>query len=120
MKRKIYQVALAVLTTTAIGSVYAAESAENDALAIAGAKINLTQAVAAAEQHVGGQASQAEYGHENGQPVFEVEVVKDQSVMDVKVDPTSGQVIASAVDKADHGNDHDKDDHGNGNDNDDD
>lgn len=40
--------------------------------------------------------------------------------MNVKVDPTSGQVIASAADKADHGNDHDKDDHGNGRENDDD
>jgi len=57
MNRKIYRVALAALATTAIGSAYAAESVENDALAIAGAKISLTQAVAAAEQHVGGKAS---------------------------------------------------------------
>ena len=54
MNRKIHQVALAVVATTVIGSAYAAESAENDALAITGAKISLTQAVAAAEQHVGG------------------------------------------------------------------
>lgn len=113
MNHKIYRVVLAALATTAIGSAYAAESAENDALAIAGAKISLTQAVAAAEQHVGGKASKAEYEHENGKSVFEVEVVKNQSVMDVKVDPTSGQILASVEDKADHGNDHDKDDHGN-------
>lgn len=120
MNRKIYRVVLAALAATAIGSAYAAESAGNDALAVSGAKISLTQAVAAAEQHVGGQASQAEYERENGQWVFDVEVIKGQSVMDVKVDPTSGQVIASAEDKADHGNDHDKDDHGNGHDDDND
>ncbi len=119
MNRKIYRVVLAALATTAIGSAYAAESVENDALAIAGAKISLTQAVAAAEQHVGGKASQAEYEHEKGQSVFEVEVVKDKSVMDVKVDPMSGQVIAAVEDKADHGTDHDRDDHGNDNDKDD-
>ena len=113
MNRKIYRVALAALATTAIGSAYAAESVENDALAIAGAKISLTQAVAAAEQHVGGKASQAEYEREKGQWVFEVEVVKDKSIMDVKIDPMSGQVIAAVEDKADHNEDkadHNEDD----------
>ncbi|MGB5062966.1 MAG: PepSY domain-containing protein [Candidatus Competibacter sp.] len=109
MNRKIHQVALTILATTVIGSAYAAESVENDALAIAGAKISLTQAVAAAEQHVGGKASRAEYEHEKGQSVFEVEVIKDKSVMDVKVDPMSGQVIASAEDKTDHNEDDEKD-----------
>ena len=105
MNRKIHQVALAVVTTTVIGSAYAAESAENDALAITGAKISLTQAVAAAEQHVGGQASKAKYEHEKGQTMFDVEVVKDKRVMDVKIDPMTGQVIASTEDKADQGED---------------
>lgn len=102
MNRKIYQVVLAAFVTTAIGSAYAAESATNDALAISDAKISLTQAVAAAEQHIGGQASKAEYEHEKGQLVFKVEVVKGQSAMDVKVDPMNGQIIASADDKAGH------------------
>ncbi|MCB1771442.1 MAG: PepSY domain-containing protein [Candidatus Competibacteraceae bacterium] len=119
MNRKVYQVALAALATTVLGSACAAALPENDALAVASAKISLTQAIAAAEQQVGGKASKAEYEHENGQSVFEVEVVKDQSVMDVKVDPTSGQVLASVEDKADQGNDHDKDDHGNDHDDDD-
>lgn len=110
MNHKIYRVALATLATTAIGSAYAAESAENDALAITGAKISLTQAVAAAEQYVGGKASKAEYEHEKGQSMFEVEVVKGKSVMDVRVDPMSGQVIASVEDKADHHENDEQDD----------
>lgn len=67
MNHNIYRVALVVLATTAIGGAYAAESTENDALAIAGAKISLTQAVTAAEQQVGGKASRAEYEHEKNQ-----------------------------------------------------
>lgn len=110
MNRKIYRVALAALVTAAIGSAYAAESAENDALAITGAKISLMQAVAAAEQHVGGKAFQVEYQRYNGQWVFDVEVAKDQSIMDVKVDSTSGQVVSSVEDKADQGEDDDQDD----------
>jgi len=108
MKRKFYLAALAALSATAIGSAYAANSAENDALAIAGAKIDMTQAVTAAEQHVGGKASRAEYERHKGQWVFDVEVVKDKKVMDVKVDPMSGKILASAEDKTDHDDGHDK------------
>lgn len=102
MKRKIYMAALAALSATAIGSAYAAKSAASDALAIAGAKIGMTQAVTAAEQHIGGKASRAEYERHKGQWVFDVEVVKDKKIMDVKVDPTSGKVLAATEDKTDH------------------
>ncbi len=108
MNRKFYLAALALLSATAIGGAYAANSAENDALAIAGAKIGMAQAVTAAEQHVGGKASKAEYERHKGQWVFDVEVVKDRKVMDVTVDSTSGMVLAAVEDKADHDDDHDK------------
>lgn len=109
MKRKTHLAVLAALSMAAIGSAYAAKSStEDDGLAIAGAKIDMTQAVAAAEQHVGGKASRAEYERHKGQWVFDVEVVKDKKIMDVKVDPTSGKVIASAEDKTDRDDDHDK------------
>lgn len=49
--------------------------------------------------------SRAKYEHEKDQSVFEVEVVKNKSVMDVKIDPMSGQVIASVEDKVDHEDD---------------
>lgn len=107
MKRKFYLTALAALSAATISSAYAAKSAENDALAVATAKVSLTQAVTAAEQHVGGKASRAEYEHRKGQWVFDVEVVKDRKVMDVKVDPTNGKVIAASEDKADRDDEHD-------------
>ncbi len=108
MKRKFYLAALAALSATAIGSAQAAKPAENDALAIAGAKISMTQAVTAAEQHVGGKASRAEYERHKGHWVFDVEVVKDRNVMDVKVDPANGKVIAATEDKIDHDDARDK------------
>ncbi len=109
MRQKIYAAAFVSLTAIAIGSAaYAAKSAENDALDRSGATIGLTQAITAAEQHVGGKASKAEYERHKGQWVFDVEVVKDKQVMDVTVDATSGKVIAAIEDKADHDDGHDK------------
>lgn len=110
MNRKIYLAALAALTATAFGTAYASKFAENDALAINGATIGMTQAVTAAEQHVGGKASRAEYERHKGQWVFDVEVVKDRKVTDVKVDPASGNVIAATADKTDRDDGHDNDD----------
>jgi uncharacterized membrane protein YkoI len=114
MKRRILVpavVAAASVSAFALSGVYAvANSSENDALAILTAKIDLTKAVATAEQHVGGKASKAEYERHKGQWVYEIEVVKDKKVMDVKVDATSGSVISATEDLADKGNDEDKDD----------
>lgn len=108
MKRKIQLAALTALSATAIASAYAAKTMENDALAVETAKIGLTQAVTAAEQHVGGKASRAEFEKHKGKPVFDVEVVSGKKVMDVKVDPASGKVLAATEDEADHDDDHDQ------------
>ena len=108
MKRNITLAALAALTATAIGTAYAASHLEKDALAVTHAKIGMTQAVANAEQHVGGKASHVEYEQHKGQWVYGVEVVKDQKVMDVTVDPMSGKILASVEDKNDHDDGHDR------------
>lgn len=110
MKRKLYLAALAALSTTAIGSAYAAKAMENDALAVESAKISLIQAVTAAEQHVGGKASRAEFEKHKGHWVFDVEVVTSKKVMDVKIDPANGKVIAATEDKVDHDDKRDAED----------
>ena len=79
----------------------AARAAGNDALAIRDARIGLAQAIEAAEKHVGGKASKAEYEKHRGKPVFDVEVVKGNQVVDVKVDPADGRVVASTIDRED-------------------
>lgn len=110
MKRKLQFAALAALSVAALGSAAAARAAEDDAMAIATATVDLTQAISAAEQHVGGKASRAEYERHKGKWVFDVEVVKDKTIMDVKVDPANGKVLAATEDKTDHDDDHDQDD----------
>ena len=104
MKRKVYVAALAAFSAAAaIGSAYAAKASENDALVISAAKIGLGRAVTVAEQHVGGKASRAEFERHKGQWVFDVEVVKGKSVMDVKVDAANGKVMAASADAIDSG-----------------
>jgi uncharacterized membrane protein YkoI len=108
MKQKYNLLAFGILSAAAIGTTYAAISAENDALDVGSAKISLTQAVTAAEQHVGGKAARAEYERHNNRLVFDVEVVKGQTVMDVTVDPSSGKVISASEDQTDQDDEHDK------------
>jgi uncharacterized membrane protein YkoI len=113
MKRKLTAAIVAALATAAIGgsAAYAAKAdGENDALAIVASKVGLGQAIAAAEQHVGGKAAKAEFEQSKGQWVFDVEVVKDaRVVMDVKVDANTGKVLSATEDKADHDDENDKD-----------
>lgn len=112
MTDNVYLAAVALLLASAVGSVYAAKSADNDARAMADAKISLTPAVSAAEQHVGGPASRTEYAQHQGQGVLDVEVLKGKPVMDVTANSRTGTVIAVVEDQADRkvGRDHEGDD----------
>ena len=111
MKRRTYlATAVALSICGVIGSSYGAMANENDALPVTTAKVSLVQAIVTAEKYVGGVASRAEYEQENGQGVFEVEVVKGKSVMDVLVNARNGKVIAAHDDTNDRANDHDEDD----------
>jgi uncharacterized membrane protein YkoI len=111
MKRKTYLAALVALSTLVVGGAYASSPHEdNDALAISQAKVGLADAVAAAEQLVGGTASKAEYESFHGQKFFDVEVVKGQDVSDVKVGAEDGKVISVTADQADHDDSGDRED----------
>ena len=102
MKRSTYLATLAAISTAlAVGAAYAGVPENNDALSISNAKIGLAQAVSTAEQHVGGKASHADYERDHGKWVFDVEVVKQQSVVDVTIDPIDGKVITVRADQAD-------------------
>jgi len=112
MKTKLLHTAvLTTLFLTSLGAS-AASSAQNDALAITDAHIGLSQAISAAEQHIGGKASRAEYEREQDRWVFDVEVVKGSEVMDVQVDPTSGKVLTAVNDKIDRSDDENHEDRG--------
>lgn len=96
----------------AAGTVaYAAQGGmENDAMAIAKAKIPLIQAVSVAELYVNGKAIRAEYENSKQGWVYDLEVVSGAKVFDVRIDADKGTVISSAEDSADRDDDHDKKD----------
>jgi len=105
------KLSILVVALAAVGTVaYAAKDMENDALAITQAKISLAQAVTAAEQHVKGKASRAEYEQTKKGWAYDVEVVSGNKIFDVTVDADNGTVIAATEDKADHDDEHDKKD----------
>ena len=52
---------IAVALASAGVAAFAANTMENDATALANAKISLSQAIASAEQHTGGKAVHAEF-----------------------------------------------------------
>ena len=109
MKRSLFLIAFALVSTSAICSSYAANVEENDALAILTTKVSLSQAVATAEQHVAGKASRAELEKHKDRLVYDIEVISGKKVMDVMVDPENGKVLAAKEDKADHNQEHDED-----------
>jgi len=104
---------LVVLASTFAAITMVADAAvrhENDAMAIATAKVSLTQAVTTAEQSAHGQAARAEYENSHLGWVYDVEVVSGNKVYDIKVDAASSKVVASKLDQADHDDDHDRQD----------
>jgi uncharacterized membrane protein YkoI len=62
------------------------------------AKVVLTQAIATAEQHLGGRAIGAKLDDDNFKPAYEVTVVKDNRIYDVQVDAVTNAVLGSRED----------------------
>jgi uncharacterized iron-regulated membrane protein len=81
--------------TLGVGSAYARN--EREAAIIADAKISMVQAIAAAENQVGGKAVESEIEDENGTVAFEVEVLKDGQRHTVLVDTQSGEVLKTTM-----------------------
>lgn len=104
---------IAVVLATMAGAgtaAYAAINMEEDALAIANAKISLVQAIAAAEQHASGKATHAKFERTLQGGLYDVEVVNIGKVFDVRVDADKGTVISSVEDTEDREDDEHDDD----------
>lgn len=105
MNRKTSLVAViaAASIATAGGLVYASQTGMNDATTgLAKANISLEQAIATAQQHqAGGRATKAELESEKGATFYEVEVVSNNQVFDIKIDAVNGTVLSSKLDKQD-------------------
>lgn len=98
---------LGIVSASAFAATKTSSDTENDALAVASNKVTLTQAISAAEQNVNGQAIKAKFSTKNTIAVYNVEVVKNKEVYDVKVDAQSGAVLSSSLDKTDNSSEED-------------
>lgn len=100
MKRVLTLATIATLGAAAYA--YAADSAHTDAVDAQNVRISLAEAIAIAEQHVGGKAIQAELEHENGSLFYDVEVNRGTQRMDVRVDVDRGSILSAKADEIDH------------------
>ncbi|WP_084419840.1 PepSY domain-containing protein [Henriciella litoralis] len=72
-----------------------------DARALSEATISLTDAIAAAETHTGGTAYEAQIEDDSFSPEFEVGIVADNLIYEVRVDGNTGEVISAREDRDD-------------------
>ncbi len=91
-----------VIASGAIGGSIAAyaknnEQATNEAAIVANAKITLAQAIATAEEQVGGKAVGTGIEDQDGTVSFEVQVVKDGARQKVLVDPQTGKIVKTVT-----------------------
>ncbi|MFT4764448.1 MAG: hypothetical protein ACI9OH_001542 [Oleispira sp.] len=82
----------------------------NDALAVTSAAITLEQAISIAHKTVGGTLAKAEFSTDDGNSVWELEVIDiDMQTFDVEIDADTGKVLKHEADKPDHEEDEDED-----------
>lgn len=100
--------ALALSGSLAANLVNARESEKYEAAAPSQARITLEQAVQRALQAHPGQALEAEIEHEHGRTLYVVEVATQDKILEVGVDPMTGQVVGVEAED-DHEEDEDED-----------
>ncbi len=91
----------ATMIVGAVGVVTAARADQEDLRLFSEAKVALAQAIATAEQHLGGRAVGAKLDDDSFKPAYEVTVVKDNRVFDVYVDAVTNAVLGSREDTDD-------------------
>ena len=66
------------------------------------ATVTMSQAVAAAEQQVGGRATRAKLENESGKLLYEVKVTGEDKATKVEVDALDGKILTVKADTATH------------------
>ena len=103
IRKNLLTAALAgVIACGAIGGTVAASARNGDnmtdeATVMANAKIGMAQAIATAEQQVGGKAVGTGIEDQDGTVYFEVQVVKDGARQKVLVDPQTGKIVKTVT-----------------------
>lgn len=89
---------LAAVLLLFFAAVPEAGADNNEIQLLAETEINLSQAIAAAEKHNGGQAIEASLDDDSFKPAYEVSLVKDGRVFDVQVDGMTGEILSARED----------------------
>lgn len=95
----------------AVNLAYAKENRDvptNEASIMANAKVTMVQAIAVAEQQVGGKAVGTGIEDQDGNVFFEVEILKDNAKHKVLIDTQTGKVMKVVAHKSDD-DEHDED-----------
>ncbi|WP_333877943.1 PepSY domain-containing protein [Methylobacter sp.] len=90
-----------VIMTTTVNLARADESKGGEAGKLqlfSQAQISLSEAIKTAEQKTGGKALEAELDDDSNAVQFEVEIVKDGRIHEVKVDGKTGTVLKVSLD----------------------
>jgi uncharacterized membrane protein YkoI len=102
LRRVLILTTAGVLTLAAAAPVFAEsnddeQNGNDEVLAAAAAPVTLGQAITAAEGKTGGRAVDAGYEDVDGATVIRVQLIKDNAVIQARVDAKSGEVLATAA-----------------------
>jgi uncharacterized membrane protein YkoI len=102
LSKKLAVAALAL--PLGIAGISALAAQEGTAAQFADAKINIFQAIRAAEKHHPGRAMSAEFEMMDGKSVYKVDVLnKQKQAMEIMVDAHSGKVLSAKADTDESG-----------------
>lgn len=93
--------ALAALLVGGTATAGLAMADVEDAKSLAEAKITLIDAIEAAETHTSGKAFEAQIEDDSFSPEFEIGVVAENVVYEVRIDGETGEVMSSREDHDD-------------------
>lgn len=95
--KKILLLSFMFVSVFSVKNTFASDREEIDILNQS--NISLTEAIKIAEDNLNGKALEASIDDDAFSPVFEVKILKDNKVYDVKVDGKSKQVLGSREDR---------------------
>jgi uncharacterized membrane protein YkoI len=106
---------LALITLAGAGAALAGENDQQSELnAVTNAKTSLSQAIAAAEQEIGGKAIETGLENQDGVMAYEIKIAKGNTLQRVLVDADSGKItkVMAADDDHENGEHEDQDEEG--------
>ncbi|MGH8489239.1 MAG: PepSY domain-containing protein [Gammaproteobacteria bacterium] len=101
MKSYLKKPVFAAMCISGILVAGAANADRDDIRALTDAKITLIQAIQAAESAEGGQAFDASIDDDSFRPEYEVNIVRDGRVYEMRIDAVAGEVIGTREDRDD-------------------